>query len=321
MPSDCAFGMVMPGRNYSAGSEYRYGFNGQEISDEVFANSSTAEFWQYDARIGRRWNTDPVLLANESPYLVNGGNPILFLDPLGDFKTKFGAQWNKFWNGGNKVGKNKYGEWYVERDPKKERAKGDGKELLEEVVVGQERYYGKGRKAHTAAAEMEIQKIDRQQIIDKLTEQGIWDPNMPEDEARFSALKLGAELVLPNPILKSGTAALNMSVLARRIRNGLSKKISQRQIRHLAGTAENIKNGGGFMNSIDDAQTVLDAVHSGQATLLGINKAGFPVYKYKGVTGTNVNVGVGITDQATNVFIIKGTTNPSVVPTTPYWKP
>ena len=42
---------------------YRFGFNGQEKDDEIFGStgtSYTAEFWQYDARIGRRWNVDPV---------------------------------------------------------------------------------------------------------------------------------------------------------------------------------------------------------------------------------------------------------------------
>ncbi|MCO2952453.1 hypothetical protein FA255_32235, partial [Pseudomonas aeruginosa] len=54
---------------------------------------------------------------------------------------------------------------------------------------------------------------------------------------------------------------------------------------------------------------------------LGRNAQGFPVVKFEGVTGTNVNLGVGITDQATNVFIIKGTKSPSIVPTNPNWSP
>ncbi|MBA3901999.1 MAG: hypothetical protein H0X62_17640 [Bacteroidetes bacterium] len=37
-----------------------------------------------DPRIGRRWNTDPVTVAWESPYAVNRNNPILFTDPDGD---------------------------------------------------------------------------------------------------------------------------------------------------------------------------------------------------------------------------------------------
>ena len=74
----------MPGRKYSAGSEYRYGFNGQEKSKEVFENSTTAEFWQYDSRIGRRWNLDPKPIVGLSNYSSFGGNPIAHSDRLGD---------------------------------------------------------------------------------------------------------------------------------------------------------------------------------------------------------------------------------------------
>lgn len=79
------------------------------------------------------------------------------------------------------------------------------------------------------------------------------------------------------------------------------------------------RGGGGYVSSVADAQKVLDAYHGGQTTVLGRNAQGFPVVKFEGVTGTNVNVGVGIIDQPTNVFIIKGTKSPSIVPTNPNW--
>ncbi|MEV1326563.1 DUF637 domain-containing protein, partial [Pseudomonas aeruginosa] len=102
----------------------------------------------------------------------------------------------------------------------------------------------------------------------------------------------------------------------------VSTKISQKQLRHIAGTQQlEARGGGGFLNSVSDAQKVLDAYHTGQVKILGRNAQGFPVVKFEGVTGTNVNLGVGITDQATNVFIIKGTKSPSIVPTNPNWSP
>jgi RHS repeat-associated protein len=79
-------GMLMPGRKYSSSSSsYRYGFNGQEKSDEIFEGSTTAEYWEYDSRICRRWNMDPDATADESPYAVNRNNPITYSDPDGDF--------------------------------------------------------------------------------------------------------------------------------------------------------------------------------------------------------------------------------------------
>jgi RHS repeat-associated protein len=79
------FGSQMPGRKYAqANSSYRYGFNGQENSTEIAEGITTAKFWEYDSRIGRRWNVDPVFNESESRYLCFGGNPIWFSDPFGD---------------------------------------------------------------------------------------------------------------------------------------------------------------------------------------------------------------------------------------------
>jgi len=65
---------------------YVFGFNGMEKDDEIFnvtGSSYTAEFWQYDSRLGRRWNTDPVRYAWQSSYAAFNNNPIYFSDPLG----------------------------------------------------------------------------------------------------------------------------------------------------------------------------------------------------------------------------------------------
>ena len=43
----------------------------------------TAEFWQYDSRLGRRWNVDPVFKEYESPYACFAGNPVWFADDRG----------------------------------------------------------------------------------------------------------------------------------------------------------------------------------------------------------------------------------------------
>ena len=78
------YGMQMPGRKYSNGSNYRYSFNGQEKDIELNENITTAEYWEYDARIGRRWNIDPVVKDDESPYSTFSGSPIVLSDPDGD---------------------------------------------------------------------------------------------------------------------------------------------------------------------------------------------------------------------------------------------
>jgi YD repeat-containing protein len=79
-----AFGMLMPGRGFSH-KTYRFGFGNQEKDDEIIGegNSYTAEYWQYDPLLGRRWNIDPITKSWESSYAAFSNNPICFNDPSG----------------------------------------------------------------------------------------------------------------------------------------------------------------------------------------------------------------------------------------------
>ena len=74
----------MPGRGFQTG-KYRFGFNGQEKSYEIFEGSTTALFWEYDSRTGRRWNVEPEIkkYADLSSYLTFRNNPISYSDPDG----------------------------------------------------------------------------------------------------------------------------------------------------------------------------------------------------------------------------------------------
>lgn len=80
--------MIMPGRSYNSNA-YRYGgSNGQEKDDEitgVTGSHYSAEYWEYDSRLGRRWNTDPMTAKypHMSPYAAFENNPIYFKDPTG----------------------------------------------------------------------------------------------------------------------------------------------------------------------------------------------------------------------------------------------
>ncbi len=80
-----AFGMGMQRRGFSLNnSGYRYGMNGQEKSNEIFDNLFGAEYWEYDSRIGRRWNIDPIITVGESEYACFKNNPIYYIDTEGD---------------------------------------------------------------------------------------------------------------------------------------------------------------------------------------------------------------------------------------------
>ncbi|MEU8661150.1 LamG-like jellyroll fold domain-containing protein [Actinoplanes philippinensis] len=95
----------------------------------------------------------------------------------------------------------------------------------------------------------------------------------------------------------------------------------QRQARHVQGDPLHANSGKSYFNSHADAQSVLDAYHNGDATVLGQMPNGNIVVSYGDVTGYNNNVGAGFLDQPTNVFMIKGTKSPSVVPINPNWTP
>jgi len=57
---------------------------GQEKTSEIAHNTTTALFWEYDSRIGRRWNVDPKSNLYIIVYSCFAGNPVFFRDNLGD---------------------------------------------------------------------------------------------------------------------------------------------------------------------------------------------------------------------------------------------
>ncbi len=61
--------MLMPGRKYSAGTGYRYGFNGKENDNEVKGEGNQQDYGMriYDPRIGKFLSVDP--LTKEYAYL------------------------------------------------------------------------------------------------------------------------------------------------------------------------------------------------------------------------------------------------------------
>ena len=59
--SECSpFGMLLTGRNWESGGQYRYGFNGKENDDETYGNNNAIDFGArvYDARLGRWMSVD-----------------------------------------------------------------------------------------------------------------------------------------------------------------------------------------------------------------------------------------------------------------------
>ncbi len=71
--------------------DYRFGFNGQQKENNLkgIGNHNTAMFWEYDTRLGRRWNIDPVDQVSISNYSAFRNSPIWFVDPFGNVAGEF----------------------------------------------------------------------------------------------------------------------------------------------------------------------------------------------------------------------------------------
>ncbi len=93
-----SFGSQISERSYDPVKPlYRFGFNTQEKTFELNKDHYTAKYWEYDSRLGRRWNVDPEPNTGWSNYSVLFDNPIKNIDilgnkPLDDYKIKSSGQ-------------------------------------------------------------------------------------------------------------------------------------------------------------------------------------------------------------------------------------
>jgi len=79
------FGMQMASRSFQ-NEEYSFGFNGMDKDKDLGDETYTTEFRIGNSEIVRWFSTDPKknMFPAFSPYSMNGGNPILFVDQEGD---------------------------------------------------------------------------------------------------------------------------------------------------------------------------------------------------------------------------------------------
>ncbi len=77
------FGMLLPGKHANT-SDYRYGFQGQEMDNELKGegNSLNYKFRMHDPRVGRFFAVDPLVAEYPwySPYQFSGNTPIMSIE-------------------------------------------------------------------------------------------------------------------------------------------------------------------------------------------------------------------------------------------------
>ncbi|HRF77972.1 MAG TPA: RHS repeat-associated core domain-containing protein, partial [Chitinophagales bacterium] len=78
------FGMLLEGRNWEGGSEYRYGFNGKESDKETYGDGNVYDygFRIYNSRLGKFLSVDPLFksYAELTPYQFASNRPIDGID-------------------------------------------------------------------------------------------------------------------------------------------------------------------------------------------------------------------------------------------------
>jgi len=95
-----AFGMLMPGRNFSSHS-YRYSFNGAERDDEIKGAGNSLDFGErmQDPRLGRFLSLDRFAhkFPSQSGYVFASNTPIAAIDKNGDstYVVIYGSGWYK----------------------------------------------------------------------------------------------------------------------------------------------------------------------------------------------------------------------------------
>jgi RHS repeat-associated protein len=284
-----AFGKVAKASCSGAGS-YRYGYQGEFAEKDQETDWNSFELRQYDSEIGRWLSTDPYG-QYWSPYVGMGNDPVNQVDPDGGLSGDSGGQ------GGGCP---------------------DCPNLLPEVTVtpgsGVDMSFVGGMQMDNLMRNLQQQDISRATNLGN-TKNDMSGPG-PFWKMITNYLK---NLFKVAP--KYSTPRLNTTTLKSYLRTLRTTITENAQQRHLKDTPEWHKAKGGYFHTLVDAQKVLNAVHSGQATYLGVTKGGQQVFRYGGVTGFNNNPRAGYLNQPTNVFIIKGTTTDvSVVPTNPNWQ-
>ena len=251
------FGLTMGGISSKAFArlENKKQYNSIEHTTDLDLNQYDAFFRNLDPQIGRFIQIDPETESQEnvSPFESMGNNPILNVDPLGDFKTRFGAWWHSLWHGGT-VGKNSNGEYFVSKPIETESSE-DGS-----VTVGVSVAYGKGRHALSAAGERMQAENNKQVFEDRMLNMGIWQRHETLAQANEATFKNSIGFLLPY-ILKGSTGIINTTKPIANSQNIISRTInSGQQGKHIIGH-NNYQSGRSILS--ESAQELLDAFHAG----------------------------------------------------------
>jgi RHS repeat-associated protein len=202
-PFGMGMGDALTFNNNTTTPENKYLYNGKELQDDFDLGWYDYGNRYYDPSVAR-WHT-PDLMAefyyDQSPYNYVANDPINYIDPNGDFRTKFGAWWYKLWHGGDGIAQDKGGEYFVYTD---EVTTDDEGVNVTSIRVFDKNGRNKGKDLEYEAAKKRwVDQYEFQQSMEKMGVEVYYTDDI--NEARASMLQIPAMLVLPN-VLKTTSA-------------------------------------------------------------------------------------------------------------------
>jgi RHS repeat-associated protein len=204
------FGLKHQGYNNTISSNTnavasKFKYNGKELNDEL-----GLDLYDYGARyhmldLGRFTTQDALAeyYYDQSPYNYVANNPISFLDPDGNFRTKFGAWLWKTFNGGGDILQDKGGEYFVSQQVE---YTGEGAGIAVKRTFDREgRREGKDLEFE-AQKEAFLTQYEFKQTMESMGVEVYYTDDI--NEARSSMLQIPSMVVIPN-VLKSATGVVN----------------------------------------------------------------------------------------------------------------
>jgi len=205
------FGMVA--RSYVGPESYRYGYGTQEKDTDIGEGIYTAEYWEYDSRLGRRWNLDPKPRVNISSYSVFDNNPIENNDVDGDKPTPEEAARMSAHVYGNKTDDILIGDWKVSKRVFKNVTLANDKngfksQVYERIITEEGPNKGKTEYVYVTAGTDDFKDV-LHDIIQPLGISGQYKLSMDNAKAINEQLNPGEQLSFAGHSLGGGEAAAN----------------------------------------------------------------------------------------------------------------
>lgn len=164
----------------------------------------------YNAELSSRFLTvDP--LAEEyysySPYAYVMNNPVIYIDPTGEFVTRPAAWLYSIFNGGGEIHRDAGGEYFVSQ--KAEYSGEEGGAAVSRTFDWKGRNTGKDL-AFEAAKEAFITDMNFQQLCEQHGMEYVRYDN--RSDAIAGMLQPASMVVLPNPIMRTANTAINSTI-------------------------------------------------------------------------------------------------------------